>query len=711
MSSNLLEKYSNLNLSIESIDSLEGSERRDSATSDITVSDSKDNLSILEKNIDNIITDSCLAAAFDKYSISDAPNNAGIVRTPSGETPVENFMHPFIESFNSKLKCLSDRIYMLNVDNLIDLMTFYYGPQNPLDDGLFPYLHGLKDSRSRIFFNSGFKNSNGDQFAVEDFPHLDVEHFPAISQLHMMFLNTQEECGDFQLNNSVSYEEFVDCSNAYIEDMNNEVCGELNNRNYKNQLHVYSKMCHLVLYNNTNNLNVNLNKALELNTSNNIYIVNFNNRLWNIIPEHFTNESNFESIHQLPINSINNQVFNCQLLKWEQNLLWKFNSMKWFNRNVCIGNLIDYNYLANIDHNFEMIINCNEYCKIPKSIGEYSEFPSSGYLHFEHMNLADIINFLNLLKTIKALHDRNKQVFVFSFDGFTGLTTLTLAIGMMLSDMSLEEVIMDLYSTKNLKFYYFKSDLIFLKKMEKFINYSKRQVGMIKFINYNELETPKVRGDLDWFNYNKDNNFPCNIHKNIYLGSVNHANSKTVLNCMKFNKIVSVGSKPQWLDIDGHKPVFQYKNKQDEIISIYDIKIHDEGLPYLTSALYIDNLKDDGKDEILPLLIEVPDHIQLKYLSNPDQSMKTFYHCQIGVSRSASLVIASLMRFQKLSLIESYMITRINRFNIIIQPNLRIFYDLYLYENYLNSLKGRSRSYTWYHLCNEIFKLNRNYIE
>lgn len=691
--SSMLEKYSNLNLSVESINSLDSLERRDSATSDITANESKDNILLKAAN------SSCLNP---EYKLKQA---SGVITAVEQIDPVDSNDDAltFYEAFNSKLKSLGDKIYLLNVDNLIELLNFQFSQANELDNNLFPYLHGLSNSKLRVFFNKKFANVDDENINFGKLKHLDVQHFPDTKQLHLMILNTQETCG-FKLNNSIPIEEFTEALNEFHNDPN-----ELNNRNFGGQLRLYSRLSHFIVYNNKNNLNVNLNKALELKTTNNIYVVNFNNRYWDLVPSRFLEESNFEQVHQLPINSINNETFNCLLLKWEQNLLWKYNSMKWLNKNVCVGNLIDYNYLQSVKHDFKLIINCSEYSVISPEIHSYTEFPSSGYLHFERLNLADLINFLNLLKTIKSLYDSNKKVFIFSFDGFTGLSLLTLAVGMMISGMGLEQMLLDIYASKSMKLYFFKSDMICLKKFEKFINYARDCEGPVRFINYNELK-PLRMIEHDWFDYNKDNNFPCNISKNLFLGSLNHANSRTILNCMRFNKIVSVGEKPSWLNLLNQRPVYRFTNELGKTINIYDIKVDDERCPHLTSVLYIENLRDDGKDEILPLLLKTPEHIQSKYIQNPSSSIKTLYHCKIGVSRLASLVIASLMKYQKLSLIESNMLTRINRFNIIIQPNLRIFYDLYLYDNHLNNLRNSHTTHSWYYLCNEIDKLNKNYI-
>lgn len=779
LSSNLLEKYSKLNLSIESLDSLD-SDRRDSAISDITENDSKDNLGKLQPSNPNSQQEN-----FKSYSLVEAANgtqsiNAGVnganvdpkqvnsiaTKPPAVKVGDDSNIIPaqaggiasedrrlsgesFLLQFNSKLNHYDDKIYVINLDNTIELLNFYYNVyNNGLDQNLFPFLHGLNNPRQRIFFNKNFKNLDNDHFNLDDFRDFDVYSYPILRQLHLMFINTHDD--EFKLNNSIKFEELMDHYKRKIVpdradvtdedgviqddsifndiDVDEEALDDLNNRNFKNQVKIYSQLSNFVLYNNGNNLSINLSKAVQLSKHTNkfIYVINFNNRHWQSVPSEFLNNCNFQQIHQLPINSINNQVFNCQLLKWEQNLLWKYNSMKWFNRQICVGNLIDYNYLTNIKHEFKLIINCHEYGSIPKSNSlenmSYLEFPSSGYLNFDLMNLSDLINYLNLLKHVKSLIDNQESIFVFSFDGFTGLTLLLLSIGLMIKeDLTLEELVLNIYNQNpELKLYFFKNDLIFLKKFEKFIQYGKQQANnkRINFINYNDLQPTKFTPDLDWFNFNKDNNFPCKIYNQLHLGSLNHANSNTIMNNMMFTKLVSIGEKPSWIKpetLESLTPIHKFQNEQDETINIYELtgNLIPKQLEYLKSVIFIENLKDDGKDSLLPLLINCPPTIQDKILYNPNTvtNDKILYHCKIGVSRLASLVIASLMKFVRLSLIESYMLVRVNRFNIIIQPNLRIFYDLYLFENYLNYIRGNNRQYAWYHLCNEIYKLNRNYIE
>lgn len=84
--------------------------------------------------------------------------------------------------------------------------------------------------------------------------------------------------------------------------------------------------------------------------------------------------------------------------------------------------------------------------------------------------------------------------------------------------------------------------------------------------------------------------------------------------------------------------------------------------PSLT-VLDLKNINDDGIDSIRPSLDEA-----IKFIDEAvEQGGKVFVHCRVGVSRSASVVIAYLMKYQEWDLASSYLLTRSRRLNILIQ--------------------------------------------
>lgn len=58
-------------------------------------------------------------------------------------------------------------------------------------------------------------------------------------------------------------------------------------------------------------------------------------------------------------------------------------------------------------------------------------------------------------------------------------------------------------------------------------------------------------------------------------------------------------------------------------------------------------------------------------------------HCRVGVSRSATICIAEVMRRRRLSFPRAYCFVRARRLNVIIQPHLRFAYELLKWEETL----------------------------
>ena|SRR5579859_134367 len=106
---------------------------------------------------------------------------------------------------------------------------------------------------------------------------------------------------------------------------------------------------------------------------------------------------------------------------------------------------------------------------------------------------------------------------------------------------------------------------------------------------------------------------------------------------------------------------------------------------------------------------------------------KTLVHCRVGVSRSASICIAEVMRRTQRSLPRAYLLVRARRLNVIIQPNLLFMYELLKWEEleFARNLermvtngektdsaerkKEYKRELEWAWLCKEIADLNKTY--
>lgn len=92
-------------------------------------------------------------------------------------------------------------------------------------------------------------------------------------------------------------------------------------------------------------------------------------------------------------------------------------------------------------------------------------------------------------------------------------------------------------------------------------------------------------------------------------------------------------------------------------------------------------------------------------------------HCRVGVSRSATICIAEVMRSRRLSFPRAYCFVRARRLNVIIQPHLRFVYELLKWEELLGCGGDHShdgacsfkRELEWAEIAREIALMNRPY--
>ncbi|KSA03229.1 uncharacterized protein AC631_01003 [Debaryomyces fabryi] len=661
----------------------------------------------------------------------------------------------YIKSFNSKLSTVSGHANIFRIERIndfLELFQFYYTNKLLPSEKCFPYFHGLNSIRQRIFFCGNLNIENPESFASESnvvLPDLLKDHF------HLMFINSKES--GRQLNNLCflsdlltpkeeeinfnapqEHAEFVQYKAFNHINEFSPVLNELNNRNFSEQMKLMAPLSNFLIYNDSMDFSINLNSALtinELTTNKFIYIVDVPQQDWNLLDQNYFSHTN-----------------EVDLFRKEQNMLLNLNSMKSPLYNVFTGTVKDFQSIVTTNHAFKLFIHCHKDAEFPKlyelqkfldntkhDIPLYLEFPSSGSLHSSSITFNQTLCYLNVLKLIHhyaRIHDEN--VFIFSGDGFTELSMLTLSLGC-LWDIDkkcglIEEVILTLLgSDKDLRLYFFKNDLVLLKKIERIINWVKllklHDRDLVLDLDYNEINIsynlslqniPPLH--YDWFNFEEDNNFPSKILPNLYLGSLRHASSYTVTRCLKISRIICVGERPLWfsqlntifeheldsIDPTGKeviKPIYSFN---DDLSKVYEISnINLKKYPTIKLVIFIYNVKDDGRDSMMPLLIDCPYEVQSKLLINPENlHQNTLIHCRIGVSRSATLAIALVMKFGNMTLLEAYMFVRVRRFNIIIQPNLRLFYELFCFEEYLNQ---GYKTHSWWSLCQEISKLNSHY--
>ena len=110
-------------------------------------------------------------------------------------------------------------------------------------------------------------------------------------------------------------------------------------------------------------------------------------------------------------------------------------------------------------------------------------------------------------------------------------------------------------------------------------------------------------------------------------------------------------------------------------------------------VLDIQGVCDDGIDTLEPQLGPICDWIEKARL----EGGQVLVHCRVGVSRSATVTVCSsrflqcfhltatlqiayVMKHLKTSLVDAYLIVRSRRLSVLIQPNMRLLYNLLGWE-------------------------------
>lgn len=246
-----------------------------------------------------------------------------------------------------------------------------------------------------------------------------------------------------------------------------------------------------------------------------------------------------------------------------------------------------------------------------------------------------------------------------------------------------------------------------------------------------------------WFDDPRfDGSFPSRVLPFLYLGNLcvsplrsptkflisdrsrrNHASNAYMLHALGITHVVSVGEcalippptgssagtavlpsatkTPSSIVIDGsERRGSLYTEEREGRIKVLDIK----------------GVCDDGIDTLEPQLAPICEWIDRAR----EQGGKVLVHCRVGVSRSATVTIAYVMKNLGISLVEAYLIVRSRRLSVLIQPNMRLLYNLCGWEVKLaqeraacNTERTRmelARCVNWPYLAREVHLLNEKYL-
>lgn len=349
--------------------------------------------------------------------------------------------------------------------------------------------------------------------------------------------------------------------------------------------------------------------------------------------------------------------------------------------------------------------------------GTMIDFPSSGTLTPHSYTEDEVYAIINMCKLMyvqsHAMHkNAGAGTLIFCNDGYTETSLLALAYLIYSTGVTASQAWVDLHCKYHRPFFSFPIDMAVIKALQPILlHYSPAIPGSAYDESYGAvfnksdidiMEASKTLEDSEeWFE-KMDGSFPSRILPHMYLGSLVHADNAEMLAKIGIKRVISVGEPLSWVKYD-------MIDEDGNFVRSNEITTHEYDNPYpgIKKVLYVDNIQDDGMDPLTSCLGQCIDFLDDAYrLGEP-----TLVHCRVGVSRSATVCIAEVMKRLGVGLPRAYLFVRVRRLNVIIQPHLRFMFELVKWEEkHRRSGKGWLREVDWPVLCREIAVMNKAYI-
>ncbi|KAJ7500357.1 hypothetical protein B0H11DRAFT_1997229 [Mycena galericulata] len=241
---------------------------------------------------------------------------------------------------------------------------------------------------------------------------------------------------------------------------------------------------------------------------------------------------------------------------------------------------------------------------------------------------------------------------------------------------------------------------------------------------------PSFGDHQSWFNDPRfDGSFPSRVLPFLYLGNLNHASNAYMLHALGITHVVSVGE-CALVPPPGHciapgetcTSAACRANHNKNAHFIQGKGPGNQGSLWIEEregrikVLDIQGVCDDGIDTLEPQLEPICEWIE----KARQDGGQVLVHCRVGVSRSATVTIAYVMKHLSLPLVDAYLIVRSRRLSVLIQPNMRLLYNLCGWEIKLAKeragddarqlRKELARTLTWPYLSKEVHALNEKYL-
>lgn len=292
---------------------------------------------------------------------------------------------------------------------------------------------------------------------------------------------------------------------------------------------------------------------------------------------------------------------------------------------------------------------------------------------------------------------RPRKILLHCADGYTESSMLAIAYFSYSTGRPVPDAWLNLHTNKKRNFFAYPTDVALLTAITpRLLRESPVCAGM----SLTEI-TQMTRNEPSWF-AGLDGSFPSRVLDYMYLGNLGHANNPDLLRALGITQILSVGETAMWRD-------GELEEWGPENVCVVQ-GVQDNGIDPLT----------DEFTRCLEFIGKSPSLIMNQYFGSPtltDRGRRngtaTLVHCRVGVSRSATICIAEVMREKNMSFPHAYCFVRARRLNVIIQPHLRFAYELLKWEETLQR-DGRAdaevkRALEWGEITREIALMNRPY--
>ncbi|KAL9061088.1 MAG: hypothetical protein Q9162_000233 [Coniocarpon cinnabarinum] len=271
----------------------------------------------------------------------------------------------------------------------------------------------------------------------------------------------------------------------------------------------------------------------------------------------------------------------------------------------------------------------------------------------------------------ESLHFQPRRILLHCADGYTETTLVALAYYMFAHGVPLHIALLDLHVANDRNFFAYATDKSFLLAIEsKLLSASPARVSTPT--SSDEEENSRISSQMpptlndrpDWLT-RMDGSLPSRVLPHLYLGNLQHAMNSDLIQALGITRVLSVGEPVNY--------------------------VPDSAAAKAIEVIHILGVQDNGVDALRPEFercLAFIDEAEQEVKETGGRRGKVLVHCRVGVSRSATIVIAAVMKKLNLSFPRAYCYVRARRLNVIVQPHLRFVYELLGWEDELGRAGG-----------------------